>query len=135
VRVVLDTSTLIAAHISRAGVCSELFEEILLHHELVVSEYILAELERKLRDQFGFPDADVHAVSRFLRANAELVDPDVLPASTGRDPEDLPILGTAIAAGAAFLITVDRDLLDLVEFRGFAVIKPGEYWQRVEPLE
>jgi putative PIN family toxin of toxin-antitoxin system len=133
VRVVLDTSTLIAAHISRAGVCSELFEEILLHHELVISEYILEELERKLEEKFGFPEMDVRAVSRFLRAHAQLVTPDQLPTSACRDTKDLPVLGTATAGTAALLITVDRDLLELTEFGGIAIIKPGQYWQRVEP--
>ena len=34
-RIGLDSSILIAARISRAGVCAEMLEDILLHHELV----------------------------------------------------------------------------------------------------
>ncbi len=49
-RIALDSSVLIAAHISRAGVCAELLEDLLLHHELVTSEFILEELGRKLLD-------------------------------------------------------------------------------------
>jgi hypothetical protein len=37
VKVVLDSSVLIAASISRAGVCAELLEDVLTHHELVES--------------------------------------------------------------------------------------------------
>jgi predicted nucleic acid-binding protein len=50
VRIALDSSVLIAAHISRAGVCAELLEDVLLHHELVISDFILEELGRKLVD-------------------------------------------------------------------------------------
>ena len=57
-RVALDSSVLIAAHISRAGVCAELLEDLLLHHELVISEFILEELRRKLGEKFGFPARD-----------------------------------------------------------------------------
>lgn len=48
-RVVLDTSVLIAAHVSRAGVSAELLEEVLTGHELVLSEFILDEHQQKLQ--------------------------------------------------------------------------------------
>ena len=40
-RIALDSSVLIAANISRAGTCAELLEDLLLHHELVISKFIL----------------------------------------------------------------------------------------------
>jgi hypothetical protein len=42
VRIALDSSVLVAAHITRAGVCAELLEEVLLGHELVLSVFISA---------------------------------------------------------------------------------------------
>ena len=129
-KVVLDTSTLIAAHISRAGVCAELMEDALLSHELVVSEFILEELQRKLREKFGFPDADVREVAEFLRAAATSVIPTELPPDSCRDTDDIPVLGTAIAGQADLLVSVDRDLLELVTFRGIAIVKPRDFWER-----
>lgn len=129
-RVVLDTSTLIAAHISRAGVCSELMEDVLLRHELVMSEFILDELQRKLRDKFDFPEPDVRAVATFLRSASISVTPTELPADSCRDPEDIPVLGTAIAGQTEFLITVDRNLLALGTFRGVAILRPRDFWER-----
>jgi predicted nucleic acid-binding protein len=49
---------------------------------------------------------------------------------TCRDPSDIPVLGTVLAAKANLLITVVRDLLILAEFRGIAMVKPGEFWRR-----
>lgn len=126
----LDTSTLIAAHISRAGVCSELMEDVLLRHELVMSEFILDELQRKLRDKFDFPEPDVRAVATFLRSASISVTPTELPADSCRDPEDIPVLGTAIAGQTEFLITVDRNLLALGTFRGVAILRPRDFWER-----
>lgn len=129
-RVVLDSSVLIAAAISRAGVCAELLEDVLTHHELVMSEFIAEELGRKLRDKFKFPETDVRELSRFLGKVATAVVPAELSPNVCRDPNDIPVLGTAVAAGASVLVTVDKDLLALSEFRGIAIIKPGEFWRR-----
>ena len=63
----LDSSVLIAADISRAGVCAELLEDVLLHHELVISEFILAELSRKLVEMFSVPKRAADQVAAFLR--------------------------------------------------------------------
>jgi uncharacterized protein len=131
VKVVLDSSVLIAAAISRAGVCAELLEDVLTHHELVISDFITEELGRKLRDKFRFPESEVRQLGRFLGKIATAVVPADLPAEVCRDPSDIPVLGTAVAAGASVLVTVDKDLLTLGEFRGIAVIKPGEFWQRI----
>ncbi len=57
-RIALDPSVSIAAHISRTGVCAELLEDLLLHHELVTSEFVLQELHRKLMEKFNFPKRD-----------------------------------------------------------------------------
>lgn len=129
-RIVLDSSVLIAAHISRAGVCAELLEDILLHNELVISDFILQELTRKLKEKFKFPPRDAQQIAAFLRRVSILVLPTDLPPDLCRDPADLPILGTAIAGECSLLISVDRDLLDMRDIREIPIIRPGEYWRR-----
>ena len=129
-KVILDSSVLIAASISRAGVCAELLEDVLTHHELVVSDFIVEELGRKLRDKFNFPQNEIRQLQRLLGKVATSVTPVDLPTSICRDPTDIPVLGTALAGGASVLVTVDKDLLALGEFQGIAIIKPGEFWRR-----
>ena len=129
-RIALDSSVLIAAHISRAGVCAELLEDLLLHHELVVSEFILEELRRKLTEKFGFPARDADHVAAFLRRVGIVVSPAELPPNICRDPTDIPVLGTAVAGQCSLLISVDRDLLDLQVIQAIPIIRPGEYWRR-----
>lgn len=121
---------LIAAHISRAGVCAELLEDLLLHHELVTSEFILGELGRKLVEKFRFPEREAGQVAAFLRRVAVVVEPAELPSDLCRDPTDIPILGTAVAGECALLISVDRDLLDMRRINETPIIRPGEYWRR-----
>jgi len=121
---------LIAAHISRAGVCAELLEDLLLHHELVTSEFILEELKRKLTEKFRFPEREADQIAAFLRRVAVVVEPADLPSDLCRDPTDIPILGTAVSGKCAFLISVDRDLLDMQRIDEIQIIRPGEYWRR-----
>jgi putative PIN family toxin of toxin-antitoxin system len=130
VRIALDSSVLIAAHISRAGVCAELLEDLLLHHELVTSEFILEELGRKLLEKFRFPKREVDQVAAFLRRVAIVVVPTDLPPHTCRDLTDIPVSGTAVSGQCKLLISVDRDLLDMEQIDEIPIIRPGEYWRR-----
>lgn len=128
-KAVLDSSVLIAAHISRAGVCAELLEDVLMDHELITSHFILGELSRKLQEKFHFPVALIAEVRQSMVQAAVCVEPVAISAESCRDPEDLPILGTALAGKADVVITVDRDLLDLQSFEGIPIVKPGEFWR------
>ena len=129
-KVVLGSSVLIAASISRAGVCAELLEDVLTHYELVISAFITQELRRKLRDKFNFPESEIRQLQRFLGKLATTVVPLELPTDVCRDTADIPVLGTAAAGRASILVTVDKDLLAVREFQGIAIIKPGEFWRR-----
>jgi len=134
VRIALDSSVLIAAHISRAGVCAELLEDLLLHHDLVLSEFILKEVSRKLYEKFDFPQRDANQVAAFLRRVGIVVLPAELPSDLCQDPTDIPVLGTAVAGDCAFLISVDRDLPDMRKINEIPIIRPGEYWPQTNPL-
>ena len=134
-RVALDSSVLIAAHISRAGVCAELLEDVLLHHELVISDFILEELARKLVEKFNFPRRDADQVGAFLRRVSIVVQPANLPPDLCRDPTDIPVLGTAVAGECALLISVDRDLLDMQTIQAIPIVRPGDYWRRTADID
>lgn len=134
-RIALDSSVLIAAHISRAGVCAELLEDVLLHHELVTSEFILEELRRKLAENIDFPKREADQVAAFLRRAGLVVLPAELPPGLCRDPTDVPVLGTAVAGECALLISVDRDLLDMRTVQEVPIIRPGDYWRRTSETD
>lgn len=129
-KIVLDSSVLIAASISRAGVCAELLDDVLTHHDWIISDFIVDEVAGKLLEKFEFPKQEIADLCRFLRNTARFVEPVELDPHTCRDPKDIPILGTAVAAHAELLISVDKDLLALGSFQGIRIVKPGEFWKR-----
>ncbi|HXJ40673.1 MAG TPA: putative toxin-antitoxin system toxin component, PIN family [Bryobacteraceae bacterium] len=128
-RIVLDSSVLIAAHITRAGVCAELLEDVLMEHQLFTSQFILDEVARKLLEKFAFPESAAQSIINFITHVAAKVEPATVPDNACRDPGDIPILGTALAAEANLLITVDRDLLAIGKYSDIAIIKPGAFWR------
>lgn len=129
-RIALDSLVLIAAHISRAGVCAELLEDVLPHHELVTSEFILEGLWRKLAGSFNVPKRDADQVAAFLRRVGIVVLPAALPPNLCREATDVPALGTAVIGECALLISVERDLLDMRTVHDIPIIRPGDYWRR-----
>ena len=126
-KLVLDTNVLIAAFMTH-GVCNELLEHCAINHEIILSTFILDELRDKLVRKFDFSSREAGAVIRLLRSRAVLVTPQELEASTCRDPDDDKILGTAIAGNCAYIVTGDKDLLDLEKVQGVSIINPSGFW-------
>ena len=129
-KVVLDTNVLVAAFATR-GLCEAVLEVCLAGHDLVLSEPILKELRRHLCGKLKVPRVQAQAIVAFLREHAAVVAQATVPADACRDRTDLAVLGTALAAEADCLVTGDRDLLDLREFRGTAVLSPRAFHDRL----
>jgi len=86
---------------------------------------------KKLRDKFKFTEDEIAEVRSHLLADCEIVSPVDVPSTACRDPNDLPVFGTAVAGRADILITVDKGLLDLREYSGISIIRPGQFRRRV----
>jgi predicted nucleic acid-binding protein len=45
------------------------------------------------------------------------------------DPDDLPVLGTAVAGLCHCLVTGDKELLSLKTVEGIPIIAPSSFWR------
>jgi len=131
VKVVLDTNVLVAAF-GFGGICRAIVDVCIDAHELVLSEHILAEVHRHLQSKLNHPSSMADQRVSLLREVAEMVTPIAVAADACRDPDDLPVLGTVLAAKADCLVTGDNDLLALSEFGGYPILSPREFWQRLK---
>lgn len=126
-RVTVDTSVLIAAFISR-GVCHDLLEHLIRHHELAVSEHILNEFLQVLTAKFQVPPRSADAAAQLVRAQA-LLEPDVLLGErVSRDADDDAVFAVAVNSESACLVTGDDDLLSLESYKGVAILNPRDFW-------
>lgn len=132
-RVVFDTNVLLAGVTTR-GLCEELLDACLGCEEctVVLSEHILHEFSRQAVAKFGVPDDEVRRAVEFLRSQVELVEPAKVPAGACRDADDLPVLGTAVAAQADCLVTGDKDLLILRKYRAIPILDPRTFYERLK---
>ena len=120
-RVVLDTNVLLSGLAypkSLPGrILAQWYQGSL---EVVLSNFILDELRRvlpRLSNRHGLSAAEIDDLVDILALQAEVVEPAALLSDECRDVDDLPILGTLIAAikrdQADCLVTGDKDLLAL----------------------
>lgn len=126
-KVVLDTNVLVAAFVAH-GNCNELLEHCIVHHQVILSEFILDERLHVLTRKFDLSPLEVQDAIRLLRTRTRLVDPDPLPIPVSRDPDDDTILATARTAGCVAIVTGDRDLTDLKRYGDIWIVTPSAFW-------
>ena len=124
-RIVFDTNVLFAAFVAH-GVCAGLYEECLLRGRIVVSQFILEELQEKLLTKAKLSQVEVKEVIDAVSADAEIVEKQPLATRVCRDADDDWILATALAAKADALVTEDKDLLVLERHEGIPILTPRD---------
>ncbi|HEX9723908.1 MAG TPA: putative toxin-antitoxin system toxin component, PIN family [Vicinamibacteria bacterium] len=127
-RVVLDTNVLIAAFLTQ-GTCHELLEYIIRNHSLIASTFILDELKDRLSSKFHLTREEVHEAVGLIAERAEVVRPAKVNLPVAIDPDDSPVLGTAIAGQCRCLVTGDKELLSLKTVEGVYIISPSSFWR------
>lgn len=150
-RVVFDCNVLLQAAArekSVAAKCLNLVESRLI--QLFVSREVLAEVEDVLNRpeiRSHFPDLSDEIIAAFIKRLQHLSTLVRLVPKTfsyPRDEDDEPYINLAVAAGATFIISRDKDLLDLMtgyadeckefrqRFRSLRVVEPAEFLELLE---
>ncbi len=125
-KIVLDANVIVAAFASR-GLCESIFELCLSEHELVLCDDVMREIVRALRTKIKLSSKIVDSIVNFLREYSLMIDPTPLPKDACRDEDDIKVLGTAIASGADFIVTGDKDLLILENYQKIPILSPRAF--------
>lgn len=135
IRVTLDTNVLGPGLIGETGAAARLTR---LWSDgafvLVVSDHILAELERSYTDPYfaaRVPSERAAALVNVVRNNATVVELSAEVQGVATHPEDDLVLATAISGEASVLCTRDKQLLKLRAFEGIEILSPGEFLGRI----
>ena len=126
-KVFLDTNVLASALTTR-GLCAELFEVVLQSHELLSSDHVLLELERVLPGKLGQSQSVTDEFVALLRSEALLITAQHAVPSLP-DPDDEPIVASALAGNANVFITGDKALLELQRVESMPIISPRKLWE------
>ncbi len=95
---------------------------------IYISDYLLDELERVISEKLGLSRRlAVLARQRAFR-RAIPAEPGTSRHLVPDDPNDSPILKSAISAGVDYLVTNDRHLLSLDPYEGIRIININAYF-------
>ena len=123
VRAVVDTNILVSALIKR-GKHRKLVLKLLEEHTVILSRQMLAELADVLtRNKFAIKTSQVDRFLAILVRKSKIVTLSSRFKVISEDPDDDVVLNTAYAGKAEYIVTGDRHLLALKEFKRTKILK------------
>jgi len=127
-RVVIDTNVFVSG-LNFAGKPGEVLELFIRGDiEVIISPFILSEIERILRERFDWIEGNIHRVLNRIKGQTILVHPKLKVTVIKRKDDDNRILECAIEGNAQYLISGDRKhLLPLKEYQGINILSPAEF--------
>jgi len=135
-RVVFDSNVYIAAAANPSGYARMWLRGAAKEtrsYELYISEPIISEVERVLARMKVAPET-VATLIELIREVAIMVVPTEHVDAVARDPNDNMILECALAADAHMVVSSDKDLVQLRQFRGI-YIYPTSYLKYAFPQD
>jgi uncharacterized protein len=122
VRAVIDTNVLVSALI-HDGKPRKLLVELLDRHTVILSRQMLAELADVAgRDKFPVTSVQVERFLLSLVRIAKIVPDNALFKEVAKDPDDDVVLNAAYAGKADYIVTGDKHLLTLNNFKKTKIV-------------
>jgi uncharacterized protein len=122
VRAVIDTNVLVSALI-HDGKPRKLILELLSRHTVILSRQMLAELADVAgRDKFHVTGSQVERFLLIMVKMAKIVPDNALFKEVASDPDDNVVLNAAYTGKAAYIVTGDKHLLLLNNFKKTRIV-------------
>lgn len=131
-RVVLDTNIYASWTLTRGAADRVIRATAKARWRMYTSLYILEEFERIAIEKLQRPKADVKKIRRSIERMCDVVTPKPSRHIVPADADDTPILATAIAANADYLVSRDSDLLSLDPYEGIRIVSLAEFHRILE---
>ena len=130
IRVVLDTNIFVSA-IVFGGKPRRIIDSVALNTiSLVMAEEMVTEMRRIVVDKFPDFLRDLHKVEKLIESDAIWVKLGLVGVSASRDPDDDKFIEAALMGEAQYIVSGDKDLLDLRNYEGVQIMSPAEFLRR-----
>lgn len=128
VKFVLDTNILISAFFFRSSNPRQILDLANKKRiKAITSPILVVELIEVIQRKFpALSKADIKRIEAQVEKDFEVVKPTKF-FDKSRDEDDNRVLEAAIEGGCKFIITGDRDLLDLIKFKDVQIVTPNQF--------
>lgn len=128
-RAVLDTNVLVSSLIF--GGKPQQAENLVLERKIVgiTSPVLLAEFIDVLAKRFSFNEFRLKQTEKKIKKNFIIVKPKTT-IKILKDNSDNRVLEAAVEGGCRYIITGDKELLDLEFFKGIEIITPAKFLKK-----
>lgn len=128
IKAVLDVNILISGLFWK-GPSRRVVDFVIVHRiESITSPNILAELEAVLYEDFSdIPYSRIEEIIRDILSYSRLVAAERISVKGLRDIKDTKIIACALAGKAEYIVTGDKDLLVLKEYKGVRIVTPKAF--------
>jgi putative PIN family toxin of toxin-antitoxin system len=132
--VVIDTNVLVSAYLG-GRLETIIVAWIAGKFVLTVSDQIVSEYINVLsRPKFKILRVELDDFAALILSKAEFVSPEESIRVIEADPSDNKFLEAAVAGKVDYIVSGDKHLRDLKEFRGIAVQTPSVFLERLKEL-
>ncbi len=138
-KLLFDSNVWVAAF-GTHGLCKQLVEQAIVLDEAAAIELVLCpavrqEVMRILEHKFRLGMDELARARRILSEIATVPDGVWQPADAFPDPDDVPIIGAALAVGVDLFVTGDKALLELGEVEGLSIVTPRTAFLKLPAFE
>jgi uncharacterized protein len=129
-KIVIDTNVLISSLLFK-GFSTKVFDFCISHYNTFSSDWLLEELEEKLSQKFKLTDEQIETFLTLLKERMSIVHPfNDLPDAC-RDADDNHVLQIADYIQADYILTGDKDLLVLEQYKQTKIASPRQFYDLV----
>ncbi len=126
-KVTVDTNFLISATQWDYSVAHKLLKKLILSDaEIFTTQDILDETIEVLERDFEYSKNEAKNIIEKILLFAKLIEPKQKVGVIKDDPDDNKVIECAIESSSDYIITYDRHLLKLKDYKGIKIVKPEE---------
>ncbi|MEK6876855.1 MAG: putative toxin-antitoxin system toxin component, PIN family [Nanoarchaeota archaeon] len=126
-KVTVDTNFFISATQWDYSVAHKLLKKFILSDaQIFTTQDILDETVEVLERDFGYSKIEAKNIIEKILLFANLIEPKQKLEIIKDDPDDNKVIGCAVESSSDYIVTYDRHLLKLKEYKGIKIIKPEE---------
>ena len=125
-KLLFDTNVIISGSVTR-GSSFDVIKDAIYRHDVYYTDSLLKEIQESL-NKLPLSNSIKHFTIFIIKKYFIKGEPSVTAEEICRDPDDNKILADALTNEIEILITGDKDLLILKNYKGIKIISPKEYW-------